>query len=123
MPEGVADVSQIFLRDTHVLPKFIAVLLQPISGVSAINPLVAFYDIHGEKRVVLFFYLSRTPHDTITFLSLMLYPRRGSKDIPECYRLTDGKSFVSQNKRVLVAKVTSFAVWEQNYLNSFVQVQ
>jgi hypothetical protein len=27
--------------------KPIAVLLQPISGVSAINPSVAFYDIHG----------------------------------------------------------------------------
>jgi hypothetical protein len=30
--------------------------LQPISGVSAINPLVAFYHIHGGKREVLFFY-------------------------------------------------------------------
>jgi hypothetical protein len=30
--------------------------LQSISGVSAINLLVAFYDIHGEKREVLFFY-------------------------------------------------------------------
>jgi hypothetical protein len=37
--------------------KPIAVLLQPISSVSAINPLVAFYDIHGGKRQVLFFYL------------------------------------------------------------------
>jgi hypothetical protein len=36
--------------------KPIAVLLQSISGVSAINPLVAFYDIHGAKREVLFFY-------------------------------------------------------------------
>jgi hypothetical protein len=36
--------------------KPIAVLLQSISGVSAINPLVAFYDIHGRKREVLFFY-------------------------------------------------------------------
>jgi hypothetical protein len=34
----------------------IAVLLQSISGVSAINPFVAFYDIHGGKREVLFFY-------------------------------------------------------------------
>jgi hypothetical protein len=61
-------VSQIFLQDTHVLPKlvsyeenvtdgkFIAVCMQSISGVSAINPLVAFYDIHGGKREVLFFY-------------------------------------------------------------------
>jgi hypothetical protein len=37
--------------------KPIAVLLQSISGVSAINPLVAFYDLHGGKREVLFFYL------------------------------------------------------------------
>jgi hypothetical protein len=36
--------------------KPIAVLLQSISGVSAINHLVAFYDIHGGKREVLFFY-------------------------------------------------------------------
>jgi hypothetical protein len=36
--------------------KPIAVLLQSIAGVSALNPLVAFYDIHGGKREVLFFY-------------------------------------------------------------------
>jgi hypothetical protein len=36
--------------------KPIAVLLQSISGVSAITPLVAFYDIHGAKRELLFFY-------------------------------------------------------------------
>jgi hypothetical protein len=36
--------------------KLIAVLLQSISGVSAINPIVAFYGIHGGKREVLFFY-------------------------------------------------------------------
>jgi hypothetical protein len=30
----------------------IAVLLPSISGVSAINPLVAFYDIHGGKRAM-----------------------------------------------------------------------
>jgi hypothetical protein len=70
IPEGVAEVSQIFIRDTHVLPKLvsyeetadliggrpIAILLQSISDVSAINPLVAFYDIHGGKREVLLFY-------------------------------------------------------------------
>jgi hypothetical protein len=27
-----------------------------ISGVSAVNPLVAFYDIHGGKREMVFFY-------------------------------------------------------------------
>jgi hypothetical protein len=36
--------------------KPIAAWLQSISDVSAINPLVAFYDIHGGKREVLFFY-------------------------------------------------------------------
>jgi hypothetical protein len=58
-----------FLLDTHVIPKLamgntvdvtggkpIAVLMQSISGVSAINPLVAFYEIHGGKRKVVFFY-------------------------------------------------------------------
>jgi hypothetical protein len=34
----------------------IAILLQSISGVSAINPLVAFYEIHGGKREVLLFF-------------------------------------------------------------------
>jgi hypothetical protein len=36
--------------------KPIAVLLQSISGVNAINRLVAFCDIHGGKREVLCFY-------------------------------------------------------------------
>jgi hypothetical protein len=41
------------MRNTDVTGgKPIAVLLQSISGVSAINPLVAFYDIHGGKREV-----------------------------------------------------------------------
>jgi hypothetical protein len=39
---------------TDVKP--IAVLLQSISGVSAINFLVAFYDIHGGKIQALFFH-------------------------------------------------------------------
>jgi hypothetical protein len=42
--------------------KPIAILLQSISG--AINPLVAFYDIQGGKREVLFFYFVPTPHET-----------------------------------------------------------
>jgi hypothetical protein len=62
------EVSQIFLRDTHVLPKLVSyeehcrqvVSLSPSycsqSGVSGVNPLVAFYNIHGGKREVLIFY-------------------------------------------------------------------
>jgi hypothetical protein len=47
--------------------KAIAVLLQSISSVSSINTLVAFYDIHGGKREVLFFYfVPDTPRDIIT---------------------------------------------------------
>jgi hypothetical protein len=46
--------------------KPIAVLLQSISGVSAINPLDAFYNIRGGKREVLFFYF--VPDTTRDFI-------------------------------------------------------
>jgi hypothetical protein len=63
----VVYFTRIFLPD--VLPKLIsyektadvtggmpsAILLQSISGLSAINPLVTFYDIHGGKRAILLF--------------------------------------------------------------------
>jgi hypothetical protein len=49
--------------------KPIAVLLQSISGVSAINPLVAFYDIRGGKREMLFFYFVSA---LIVFLNCLL---------------------------------------------------
>jgi hypothetical protein len=79
---GSRGISNIH-RGTHVLPKSfsyeehcskpIAVLLQSISGVSAINPLVAFYDIHGGKREVLFFYfVPDTRDDFIPFLYIFL---------------------------------------------------
>jgi hypothetical protein len=49
--------------------KPIAVLLQSISGVSDINPLVAFYDIHGGKRQVLFFYfITDTTRDNTSLI-------------------------------------------------------
>jgi hypothetical protein len=47
-----------------------AVLLQSISGVSAINPLVAFYDIHEEMREVLFFYFVPDTTRDIIILSI-----------------------------------------------------
>jgi hypothetical protein len=51
--------------------KRIAALLQSISGVSAINPLVAFYDIHRGKREVLFFYnVPDTRREIIIFLDI-----------------------------------------------------
>jgi hypothetical protein len=36
--------------------KPVAVRSESISGVGVVNPLGAFYDIHGRKREVLFFY-------------------------------------------------------------------
>jgi hypothetical protein len=57
------------MRDTADVTggKPIAVCLLSISGVSAINPLIAFYDIHGRKREVLFFYfVPDTTRDKIT---------------------------------------------------------
>jgi hypothetical protein len=55
IPEGVAEVSQIFLRNTHVLPKLVS-YEQYCRRDFDVNPLVAFYDIYGGKREVLFFY-------------------------------------------------------------------
>jgi hypothetical protein len=44
----------------------IAVFLQSISGVSAINPLVAFYDIHeGKREVLLFYFVPDTTRDSL----------------------------------------------------------
>jgi hypothetical protein len=43
--------------------KPIAALLQSISGVSAINPLVAFYDIQG-REMLFFNFVPDTPRDT-----------------------------------------------------------
>jgi hypothetical protein len=49
--------NYLIMKNTaDVTGKPIAVWSQSISDVSAINPLVAFYDIHGRKREVLFFY-------------------------------------------------------------------
>jgi hypothetical protein len=70
--DGLAEISQVFLRDTHVLPKSVRntadvtggkpiALLQFILGVSAINPLVAFY-IHGGKRGAILFCPGHTRH-------------------------------------------------------------
>jgi hypothetical protein len=69
IPEEVAEASQT-LSETptfyqnylavsntaDVTGKLIAVRSQSISDVNTINSLVAFYDIHGRKREVLFFY-------------------------------------------------------------------
>jgi hypothetical protein len=51
------DQNDLAMRNTADVTggKPIAVLLQSISGGDVVNPLVAFYDIHGRKRELLFF--------------------------------------------------------------------
>jgi hypothetical protein len=51
--------------------KPIAVLLQSISGVSAIYPTVTFYDIHGGKRGAILLFCPG--HHTRLFNMLMYY--------------------------------------------------
>jgi hypothetical protein len=58
IPEGVEKASQMFQRDAYVLPKRlncenIADVTGKSSGVSAVGPKVAFYDIPGGKLLVL----------------------------------------------------------------------
>jgi hypothetical protein len=48
--------------------KLIAVKSQSISGVSAVNPLVAFYDNHGRKREVLFFCFVSDPTRDLKYI-------------------------------------------------------
>jgi hypothetical protein len=69
IPQRHSRFTKLAMRNTVDVTdgKPIAVLLQSISGASAINPLVAFDDIHGGKRLVLFFYfVSDTTRDTHT---------------------------------------------------------
>jgi hypothetical protein len=53
--------------------KPIAALLQSISGANAINPLVAFYYIHGGKREVLFFNFVPDTTRGHTYLPTLVY--------------------------------------------------
>jgi hypothetical protein len=77
MPNLYHNMMMLAMKNTADVTggKPIAVLLQSISGVSAINPLVAFYDIQGGKREVLFFYFvpdttrdSRRAHETMIMI-------------------------------------------------------
>jgi hypothetical protein len=64
---GISNIPSRHPRFTKVYPvtggKPIADLLQCISGLSAINPFVAFYDMHGRKREVLFYFVPYTTRD------------------------------------------------------------
>jgi hypothetical protein len=71
----------------------IAVLLQSISGVSANDPLVAFYDIHGRKREVLFFYFvpdTTRDHDELAMRNTAHVT--GSKPIAVCFQSVSSMS-------------------------------
>jgi hypothetical protein len=59
IPERVAEVSQNFLQDAHVLPK----LFSYEKYCRRDNPLAAFYDVHEEKERRFPLILSRAPHD------------------------------------------------------------
>jgi hypothetical protein len=67
--------------------KPIAVLLQSISGVSAINPLVAFYDIHGGKTyfIIIKSLQSTAGHRPLQFLAISLDPRLFASTYLEIY--------------------------------------
>jgi hypothetical protein len=60
--------------------KLIAVLLQSISGVSAINPLVAFYDIHGGKREVPFILFCSGHHTRRNYLIMFKHFYIGTRN-------------------------------------------
>jgi hypothetical protein len=70
--------------------KPIAVFLQPISGVSAINSLIAFYDIHGGKRgaLLLFFPKHHTRHYIITIVGPLQTCQLGHKSFLSGLSLT-----------------------------------
>jgi hypothetical protein len=85
--KGVAEVSQIFLDTPTFYQNYLATKniadvtggkpivdwSQSISGVSAINPLVAFYDIHGRQREVLLFYFVYTTRDCVWKYDIKFY--------------------------------------------------
>jgi hypothetical protein len=82
-PKGHQGHLEYFFPDIHVFQnysamrntadvtgKLIAVWSQYTSGVNAVIPLVAFYDIHGRKREVLFFYsVTDTTRDLCKYIN------------------------------------------------------
>jgi hypothetical protein len=77
--------------------KPIAVWLQSISGVNAINPL-AFYDIHGRKREMLFFYfVPDTTRDTIAekLFSICIAPVWNRGESLVSYKIKARQNFLS----------------------------
>jgi hypothetical protein len=64
-----------------------AILLQSISDVSAINPLVAFYDIHGGKRAVLFFYFVPDTTQDLKNLQCLLCYNKNFQSHSQCWIL------------------------------------
>jgi hypothetical protein len=88
-PRPTVYQNDVAMRKADVTDgKSIAVWSQSISGVSAINPLVAFFDIHGRKREVLFFYFvpdttQDNNNNNNTYIPLTLYSRKGSRGISD----------------------------------------
>jgi hypothetical protein len=107
--------------------KPIAVWSQVISGVNAINPLVAFYDIHVRKREVLLFY-SDTTRDYvlqqvcfyIQFFFVMVMMFKGdytSLSLVSCPRLVlVGNSMQMLAKGIKHVVLPSTTAWHQFYI-------
>jgi hypothetical protein len=60
------------MNTENVVGKTVAVRLKSISRVSAVNPLVLIYDIHGRQGEVLFFY--SIPNTTRDLLKTLFLP-------------------------------------------------
>jgi hypothetical protein len=102
--------------------KPITVLLQSISGVSAINPLVAFYDIHGGKREVLFFYfVPDTTRDkykyvkNFTMLEVSLWDRIRNEVIRQRTKVTNIAHRIYTLKLLAISAVEPITVGVNEY--------
>jgi hypothetical protein len=83
IPEGIAETSQIFLRDTHILPKWFNYekycrreTVRSINYEEYCRP----EDVPGSRVVSRGFYIHTFLH---TYIPLKLYPCRGSRDISD----------------------------------------
>jgi hypothetical protein len=72
--------------------KPIAVWMQSISGVNAINPLVAFYDIHGRMRKVL---LLDDNFDILKCQWIIIITLYKTKSLAQFVRMYDLKNFLT----------------------------
>jgi hypothetical protein len=126
----IRDISDIPARHPHFTKttnttdvpggKPIAVWSQSISDVSAVNFLVAFYDIHGRKgEVLLFCYVPDTTRDMIYNIKCLCLPLRGHMDdtLRMCKKqITICKCRNTRKNFILVTVGTCLAVILNNWI-------